>query len=388
MSTAEIFDAYLDDYLGSMAELSWSDIVRRQQGFYANLAYGAAGIAYAHWYAGYLRQDTWLLGEAERWIRAALAGQRHRFAFVDKRALPVDAISPGAYLVGRTGLYVVRALVAHSRDDRRTTWRALTRFAELCRTTAEGTADLYMGTAGCLAATAILFDHLRDTALLDLGAELCAALMQRAVRTASGGGETTTWEGRGPGLAHGPAGAFLAILLWSAAARYDTPRWFTPSLATLVAAALDAHQRSTGATPSCSRPCGGLSGVVFLAARAAELLGDSSLLAAARSAGALVIRHPPAGADLCCGRTSCAFALLPLARQDAGGPWRKAAQDLALSTLLRDRADWPLTGLYGGEAALACLAVNLTSGIDSGPPGIDLIEPPPGNRRRPAAQPS
>ena len=423
VSTAEIFHAYLDDYLDAMAELSWTDIVRRQQGLCASLAYGAAGIAYAHWYAGYLHQDSLLLNEAERWIRAALAGQRHRLAFVDGSALPEDSMPAGAYLYGRTGLYLVHSLIARSRGDRRAERRSLARFAELCRATAGGSADLYMGTSGCLAATAILFDHLRDEALFDLGASLCAALQQGAVRPAAGGSDARTWEGlRGTGLAHGPAGAFLAILLWSAAAGSEPPTWFAPSLATLLGEALHAHDRSnptrdrstaleaqarstgacdaptgthttsrelaTGAAPPCSRLCSGLSGFAFLAARAAEVLRDGSLLAAARTAANLVTQHPPEHADLCCGRAGGAFALLPLARQDPTGPWRRASHDLALSTLLCDRADWPLTGLYGGEAALACLALNLTFGIDSGPPGLDLITPYPCTPRRRAHQPS
>jgi hypothetical protein len=370
-SLPELFGVYLDDYFVSIARLSWADLARREEGLYASLAFGAAGIAYAHWYAGYLRGDETLLEQAERWIRAAAAGQRHRLAFLGPSALPGARMPSGAYLYGRSGLSFVRALIARSRDDRRAERRALARFAELSRAGATGVADLYTGSAGCLAAAAILLQHLGGGMLLDLGTELSRALCQRAVPDEQG---TMTWDGlQGLGLAHGTAGALLAVLLWSAAAGSAVPHWFSPSLSALLDTAVQSPERFSRPGPDRSRLCSGIIGPAFLAARAAEILQDSSLLAAARTVAALAMAHPPVHADLCCGRAGCAFALLPLARQDPAGPWRKAAQNLALSTLLCDRADWLLPGLYGGEAGIPCLALNMMLGIDSGPPCLDFI---------------
>ena len=376
-SVPEIFGAYIDDYFASIARLSWADLVRDQEGLYASLAFGAAGIAYAHWYAGYLRGDEILLAEAERWVRAALAGQRHRFAFLTPRAQPGDRMPPGACLYGRAGLFFIRALIARSCDERRAEQRALACFAELSRAAAAGTAEFYTGSAGCLAATAILFQHLGGGKLLDLGTELSATLRQRALL---GGQGNVTWNGiHGLGLAHGAAGAYLALLLWSAAAGSDLPYWFAPSLTALLDTALHSPERFTRHEKDRSRLCKGIIGPAFLAVRAAQVLQEPSFLATARAIAALATAHLPDCSDLCCGRAGCAFALLPLARQDPGGPWRKLAQDLALSTLLCDRADWSLTGLFGGEAAIPCLALNMTLGIDSGPPCLDFIA-----RSRPA----
>lgn len=370
-SVPEFFGAYIDDYFGSIARLSWADLVRDQEGLYASLAFGTAGIAYTHWYAGYLRGDEILLAEAERWIRAALAGQRHRFAFLTPRAQPGDRMPPGAYLYGRAGLSFVHALIARSRDERRAERRALACFAELSRAAAAGTAELYTGSAGCLAATAILFQHLGGGKLLDLGTELSATLRQRALL---GGQGNVTWNGvHGLGLAHGAAGVHLALLLWSAAAGSDLPYWFAPSLAAILDTALQFPERFTRREQDRCSLCNGIIGPAFLALRAAQVLQEPSFLAAARAITALATARLPDCSDLCCGRAGCAFALLPLARQDPGGPWRKLAQDLALSTLLCDRADWSLAGLFGGEAAIPCLALNMTLGIDSGPPCLDFI---------------
>lgn len=366
-----LFGVYLDDYFASFAQSSWGDLVSRQAGLYASLAFGAAGIAYAHWYAGYLQGDETLLEGAERWIGAALAGQRRHHAFLGPGAPRAARMPAGAYLYGPCGLSFVRALVARSCGDRRAERRALARFAELARTGACGETELYRGSAGGLAAAAILFEHLGEEMLFDLGTELSATLCRRAVAHGSG---PVTWNGlQGPGLAHGAAGPCLALLLWSAAAGSALPSWFAPSLLALLETAAHPPERLPPLPAEDARLCTGLTGPAFLAARAAQILRDASLLALARSLAASVLAHLPAHADLCCGRAGCAFTFLALAREDPAGPWRQRAQDLALSTLLCDRDDWVLAGLYGGEAALPCLALNMVLGIDSGPPCLDFI---------------
>jgi eukaryotic-like serine/threonine-protein kinase len=367
----ELAGAYLEDYLVSLGRLSWADLPRLQDGTYASLAFGAAGIAYALWYAGYLSGDEALLEAAERWARGALAGQRHRLAFLGPTAQPGERMPRGAFLYGRSGLYFVRALIARSLGDVQAEKRALAHFAGLSLSAAEGPPDLYVGSAGGLAATAILFRHLGESRLLDLGMELAERLAQRAAPDTRG---RMSWNGlEGLGLAHGAAGPLLALLLWSAAAGSPLPQWFVPCLTELLDAAQSSPERFTRFVAHYSWLCGGVMGPAFLAARAAQVLREPAFLVAGRAAASLALAHPPSRPDLCCGRAGCAFALLPLAEQDPAGPWRKAAEDLAVSTLLCDRGDWTLTGLYGGEAAIPCLALNLTYGIDSGPPCLDFI---------------
>jgi eukaryotic-like serine/threonine-protein kinase len=373
ISVSELFETYLEDYFAALAPLSMADLPNLQEGFYSSLAFGAAGIAYAHWYAYHLRGEADLLDRADTWIRAAQAGQRRRLAFVNPAVLPGDRMPEGAFLYGRTGLSFVRALIARSGGDRRAERRALARFAELSRLAAAGVPDFYIGSAGCLAATAILYRQLGSPALGQLGSELSAGLLARAV--ADERGHRMTWQGLrgGFGLAHGTTGVFLALLLWSAAAETGLPDWFAPSLKALLDLALGSPERFTPLEPHRGQLCKGLTGPLFLAARAAAILREPSFLTAARALAARALAHLPAHADLCCGRSGFAFALLPLAAQDPAGPWRKRARDLALSTLLCEREDWELTGLYGGEAALPCLALGMTLRLDSGPPCLDFI---------------
>jgi hypothetical protein len=101
------------------------------------------------------------------------------------------------------------------------------------------------------------------------------------------------------------------------------------------------------------------------------VLGGASLREDARRAAALAVRSAPPRPDLCCGRVGVAFACLSVARVDPAGPWRRHARELALSALLCDRGEWEVSGLCGGEAALACLALDLVAGIDGGPPALE-----------------
>jgi hypothetical protein len=371
MCTQEILSAYLEDYFEAMAGLSCRDVARRQSGLFASLAFGAAGIAYAHWYAGFVLGDTDLLQRAEEWSRSAITRHRNPLAFLGPpggRGMP-----PGAFLYGRAGLYFVRVLSAHSRGATQAYHRAISRFVELGRLSRTGSAELYKGTAGCLTGTAILFAHVGDPRLLDLGSNLAEDLSHGVGWDQEG---RASWRGlHGLGLAHGALGVYLSLLLWSAASGTDLPSWFSSSLTDLLEATLENPSRLCPEADHYSYLCNGFTGYAFLAAKAHQSLGGTFFVEAARRATILSLAHISSDPHLCCGRAGCAAALLALSRVDPSGPWRKRAEDLVLSTLLLDRKDWPYAGLYGGEAAIACLALNLTSGIPGGPPCLDFIEP-------------
>jgi serine/threonine-protein kinase len=370
----ELLDIYLEDYFAAHDDLTWAGLRRRQQGCHASLAFGGAGIAYAFWYAGHLRGDPELLRRAELWIRQSFAGRRNRLAFLYHGTQPGVAMPPCAYLYGRTGLHFTAALIARSLADHRAEARALTHFARLSRTAAEGSAELYTGGAGCLAGTAILFHHLGGSLLHDLGSDLARDLARRALLVDS---SPVAWQGlRGLGLAHGTAGVLLALLLWHAASAAPLPSWFVPTLAEILDLAHQAPHRLTRPASHYSFLCTGTAGLVYLATRAASILRQPAFLAAAQAAARLALAHLPGRPDLCCGRAGCAYILLPLAQLDPPGPWRATARDLALSILLCDRSDWVFTGLYGGEAAIPCLALNLIHHIDGGPPCLDFIPAP------------
>jgi hypothetical protein len=177
-------------------------------------------------------------------------------------------------------------------------------------------------------------------------------------------------EPAGPGLAHGSAGVLFALLSWHRAAGVRVP----PSLAAAVDRLLDGAL----AEPRrfCARPafvgslCNGFPGLVVLAVEAHAAAGEPRHLAAARSAAERALAAVPPRPDLCCGRAGVAAACLALAGADPGGPWRRRAEELTLSALLAAPGDWETAGLYGGEAALPCLAADLLAGGPGGPPAL------------------
>lgn len=371
MNTEEIFSAYLTDYLSTMSRLSYQDLARTQSGLYASLSFGAAGIAYACWYAGFVLTDVDLLQESDRWAASAVNRQRNALAFLGPPG--GNGIPPGALLYGRAGLYFLRALTAHSCGKTKACRRAISRFVELSQLAKPGTAELYNGTAGCLAGTAILFAHLGEPRLFDVGRELAEDLSRGVLWDQE---SVASWRGlHGLGLAHGTLGVYLSLLLWSASSRSELPSWFSSSLASLFDSTLEDPSRLCRSTDHYSYLCNGFTGLTFLAAKAYQILGESRFLEAARQAAVLSLSYLSREPHLCCGRAGCASALLALSHVDPAGPWRKRAEELVLSILLLDRKDWCYAGLYSGEAAIACLALNLARGISGGPPCLDFVSP-------------
>jgi hypothetical protein len=370
----EILSAVVEDYLERVDSLSFPEMAAGQQGFHSSLAFGAAGIAYACWYAARVLDDPGLLEPAERWSREALVHQRHRLAFrVPKSELAHRP--PSQFLYGLAGVFFVRALVAHSRGDVRVRDRSLRRFEELSRQSLAGKPELYNGSSGCLAATAILASQIGGRRLEELGRDLSRALSGRAVQAGEGKDGLLLWpELQGIGLAHGSAGPHLALLLWASVSGSPLPEGLAPSLLALLAAADREPERVSRDERYHGLLCNGFTGLAYLGAKAARVLGDPRFVDAARSALGRVLGAIPEQPGLCCGRAGVASACLALARVDPDGPWRERARHLTLSTLLCEPGDWFSAGLYDGEAAIPCLALQLTAGIDAGPPALEIPE--------------
>ncbi len=208
-----------------------------------------------------------------------------------------------------------------------------------------------------------------------LGEALASDLAGRAVPGEEG---TFLWpELQGLGLSHGSSGPYLALLLQSVAAGSPLPEWYAPSVEKLLRLALATPSRLCRRASQHAMLCNGFAGLALLSAKAYGVLGGQGLLEGARQAGLLALATTSGKPDLCCGRAGAAYGCLALSRVDPEGPWKTKATDLALSTLLCEREEWRKAGLYGGEAAIPCLASSLLTGIATGLPALDLPELPP-----------
>ncbi|HTG35615.1 MAG TPA: lanthionine synthetase LanC family protein [Thermoanaerobaculia bacterium] len=368
MQIREILSRYLHGYFEEVDRLGYGDLRRRQRSLFASLAFGAAGIAYTQWYAGHVLNEPERFETANRWINSALRAQHGLLAFVG----PGEGTMPScAVLYGRAGLHFVHALIANAKGARRTQYAAIRRFLEVSRPSRNDPPDLFKGTAGSLAGAAILLRHTGDPRLLEAGAFLSHHLTRELGR--QGGSRVAS----NLGLAHGTAGLYLSLLLWMEATGTDLAQQVSCGVRDLLDSVLREPVRlSPKEGDVYSWLCNGFAGMALLAVKAHQILKDPWFLSAAQRAAELSLAHPARLPDACCGRAGTAFACLALARQDPQGLWRKRAEELALSALLVDREDWRFTGLYGGEAGLACLALNLLAGIPSGLPCLDLIEWP------------
>lgn len=370
MDIRDILESWLDDYAERTRRLRFADLAQRQEGRFASLSDGAAGIAWAHLHlARALGDDGWLEGAA-RWARLAWRHRDDERAFFPTAEGPRRHLAGGAFLFGRIGIVAVRALVAAARSEAAALDRALASFAAACRPASESS-GLFAGTGGALAAAAILFEATGEQRLLPVGRRLAARLARQAPPL---DGRPVVWRAHpGPGLAHGAAGVLLAAAAWHRAAGLALPPPVRQAIDRLLAEALDDPDRFCPRPTFVASACNGFAG---LAALALAVSADGVGLDRARHAARLALAAPPPRPDLCCGRGGVAAVCLALARHHAAGPWRHRAEELVLSALLVAPGDWETVGLYSGEAGLACLVGDLLSGAAAGLPGLSLPPSP------------
>lgn len=383
MDIQEALEAYIENYFDRLEQLGFEGVMEDQDGRFASLAFGAAGIAYAYWHAA-LRtgREEWREG-ARRWVRWAHEHSATSVAFFPRKGEPRPPedwrdLATGAFLYGRVGIDFVRALVAHSTADDADLQQALREFTAGCRhepCVPVGSTELYTGLAGNLQATALLWRAIGHPALWELGQELTERLSRRTGLHDDAGCSIQWGEPRGRGLAHGVAGVLFALMSWARASGEPLPPGARPTLDRLLDGALREPRRSF-----CSRPkfvaslCNGFAGLGLVAVAAHQLLEDERYLADARWAARLALEAVPPRPDLCCGRAGVASIYLALAAVEPEPPqqlqWRQRALELTVSAMLAEPDTWEVVGLYGGEAAVPCLALDLLARGPGGPPAL------------------
>lgn len=367
MQANELLQSYIDDYFEAVDRLGYDGVKARQEGRFASLADGAAGIAYAHWHVARQSGREDLLEGAERWIGWAWESRHDGPAFFPQAGGAKRDLLHGAFLFGQLGLCFARLLIARAGGRQRQAGRALDDFVARCRRPGGSTA-LFEGSAGMLQATTLLLHLTGDERLLDLGCELAARLRREAAPL---DGRPIAWTAApGPALAHGAAGVLLAMLSWYRASGSPAPPAVSAQVDLLVDGALRRPQRLCPRPSLLASLCNGLTGVAVLALEAHAVLGGTRYLAAARRAAELALEDLPPRPDLCCGRAGVAAVCRSLAALDPAGPWRRHAVELTLSALLCEPGDYEVSGLYGGEAALPCLAADLLAGTPGGLPAL------------------
>jgi hypothetical protein len=339
-----------------MRALTRESLRARQAHSLSSLGFGAAGVAFSHWFVGTRRSDPDLLAEARRWLEIAesFSGQTPppRRSRRSAQSLPL-----GSLFYGPVGLDFVKLLSACFANDL-SKEKQIEAFARAIRSRSrEAPNGLVQGASGYLLATAFAYRRWSDRRLGALGDHLSRGLMAALERGSSENAPALA----GLALAHGHLGLQLALFSWAAASGFEAPRNLITAFRETAAMAF------ADPTALCPRRdydgslCNGFAGLALVAVAAHEILGDQSSIETARTAMWRALEVRSIDASLCCGRAGLALALLRVAAQDTEGPWQNLAC-LQIESLLNTLPEaWSSEGLLHGRAVIPCLAEALVS---------------------------
>jgi serine/threonine-protein kinase len=343
--------------LSRLRRVSYTRLVREQEPPFANLAYGAAGLAYALLRAALTLEDDRALRQAARLLDDALAASRRRSAFLPAR-VPPEHCPRTSIFFGLPGMHFVRALVAHAAGDRRGASRSVAAFIAGARRGLDGPLELYGGLAGVLSAATVLSEV--EPALPELAA------LGRTVRdrllAAAGPGEP--WDGLPANMiAHGRAGVAAALLQWAAREGSAVPGRLLDALQGLRRRTLAILARSSIPEPRGAYVrgsfCSGAAGYALVFVMAHRHTGDERFRTAAVRFGTVARSSSVLGPSACCESAGACYALAALARADPAGRWRRRAEQLAARSLAAPHwRRWRYNLMRGGEGGLLCLAAD------------------------------
>lgn len=329
-------------YVGQVRSLSYATLRATQDPPWATVACGAAGVAAALVHA---RSGVRAREEASRWLRAAGRDAGRPGALWSPEVTRDD---PKSLYYSEDGIGFLRLLL-HSSQDVRPSRASLAFFAR-CRDAIGGPVELLQGAAGYLTALVLLHRRAPDTRALECADALAKDMLARV----------GAWSHTGsPTFAHGQAGAFHALLLWS----IETAR----ALPAPLEEALEHFADEAAATPAPRHAmdlswCNGAAGMALVWTKAYAATRERRYLRLARrDARRLSSGVRGASGDLCCGFAGRAYALLALHAVDPNPDWLTRATDLgerAAHAMVKSAGAWP-NGLFKGFPGLVCLARDL-----------------------------
>jgi serine/threonine-protein kinase len=337
----------------------------------ASVNYGAAGIALALLRVAMLRSDAGLLALADGWCRKAeaLVGAGVAAAFANPELeITAETVGFAAPLHARSGVHLVRALIARAMDSAEMQAKAAADFVETSQVGHRGL-DLTLGRSATLLGASLLVDAQSPgqprEPLLELGRGALSAIWEQldampAIARSDHGNL---------GAAHGWAGFLYAALQWHRASGDPLPATLEERLTQLARLAEPTGRGvawrwslGSGASPSGSMPgwCNGTSGHLALWSLAHRLLAEPAFRDLALAAAWDVWDAPDTAGSLCCGLTGRAYALLNIHRLTGDHVWLSRARKLGERAARYNQfeEEFPFS-LYKGRFALGLLAADL-----------------------------
>jgi serine/threonine-protein kinase len=314
-------------------------------GALAEVMDGMAGVAYMLYRVAIGRGEPALLALADVWAERSRSGLT--------RPTTADSCSPANPFHMISGVHVVRALIAHAAGDDMSWDRALNDFVGA---TAVGQVDpdLTLGTAGVLLASAMLLETGRQHDGLEThGTSVAADLSQHlesSMPTSSG-------------VAHGWAGALFALLRWCDVTGTRPAPVVERRLMELAAHAEPRGRgvrwpwHLTGADRVYAPGwCNGTAGMVPVWMMAARVMHEPAFDALADRSAWHSWERSGSSADLCCGDTGIAYAMLARYQATGDTAWYRRAQSLAEHAVLHigDQRSF-----FRGDVGVALLVAEL-----------------------------
>jgi serine/threonine protein kinase len=348
-----------------------------------SINYGSAGAAYALYRLAVLHGDAEQLALADAWATRAFAQRTSDGGFYnDEMGLSAGKVGPISPYHTPSGVFFVRALIAHAMGDFVSVQNALQGFVAEADQPCENP-DLTLGRASVLLACSLLSDAIPEHVLVDR-----ASLTRLGERIALKLEEEIT--GYSPiaeckevpmlGIAHGWAGVLYALMLWGRGCGKEPARHLRERLQQLEELGeargaglrwkirLDTKRARVG---YMSGWCNGAAGMVFLWLLASESYGEAHFLELAEKAARNAWEEADRATTLCCGSAGSAYALLALYRAQGEKIWLTRGEEFA-EKAVQNASAGAESSLYKGDLGIALLAYEIAHPTCASMPVFEL----------------
>jgi serine/threonine protein kinase len=348
-----------------------------------SINYGSAGAAYALYRLAVLHGDAEQLALADAWATRAFAQRTSDGGFYnDEMGLSAGKVGPISPYHSPSGVFFVRALIAHAMGDFVSVQNALQGFVAEADQPCENP-DLTLGRASVLLACSLLSDAIPEHVLVDRASltrlgERIALKLEEEITGYSAIAECK--EVPMLGIAHGWAGVLYALMLWGKGCGKEPARHLRERLQQLEDLGeargaglrwkirLDTKRARVG---YMSGWCNGAAGMVFLWLLASESYGEAHFLELAEKAARNAWEEADRATTLCCGSAGSAYALLALYRAQGEKIWLTRGEEFA-DKAVQNASAGAESSLYKGDLGIALLAYEIAHPTCASMPVFEL----------------
>lgn len=332
--------------------------------------YGAAGIAYMYYRMACIKEEPGLLQLAGVWASHAtdFVSQKNN-AFASKEAL-INETTVGKRSIyhSATGAWLVQSLINITNDDSYNIQQSLQQYLHYAKINCDKV-DLTLGKASLLVGSSILVEQLKGHNFKELV----------YIRSFTGGILKEIWQEIEPhppihlsnelkyyGIAHGWAGLLYATLLWCIANDKPLPLNFFDRVDQLLLCVKQSDEGlywpvSTQQPKSWNGWCNGSAGYVFLWTLLYKYTVEEKYLGIAKKCADHFYKNAYSrNANLCCGMSGKAYAMLNLYNTTFEKSWLHKAQEI--EKMIMQQIGSPAlhnNSLYKGEVGVAVLLAEM-----------------------------